>query len=502
MPQIYKEQGKVIRQPEAPDTSLMQGFEKQRQGGLDALGKQVDQRRKQVAFEEKKQLSEEKSISTQLQTAAMQIYKNGYTLHENDPAEYEKFVGENLDKLYSKFPYSDAKVSAMAQVSIGGSGYNSKIQRKKADRELMVKNRGIRANAFTSNDNAQAGLGGMYAGQDNNLSPEDKATQAKAFQDSKMIIHKNYMSRYDQDVNGNYIFTAPERAALEEEWDKIGYNALIGYAGENIQSNRKGVVDLKNKMIENKEAFQKEHNVSDKDFDKAIKNIDKIVKGQTTQKELVKNENIQTVNNATLKDMDIQIDGSVDNDQYDNIDEQVRVYGQLQSGIAEGAYSSTADREKIAKQLGDVSRAIIKTVDDGAKLSERTYRWTPDNAGEAAVKEINDNLDSISNSYKYREMSKNEKDALKADMYVKVLGGLMQDENFNIEGKNDPKANEKAKSIALGYYYQAIDGILGYTPKAKDPDDPVSVKWAYDEAYFNKNREDSVNNIRQKLGTN
>ena len=501
MPQIYKEQGKVIRQPEAPDTSLMQGFEKQRQGGLDALGKQVDQRRKQEAFEEKKQLSEEKSISTQLQTAAMQIYKNGYTLHENDPAEYEKFVGENLDKLYSKFPDSDAKVSAMAQVSIGGSGYNAKIQRKKADRELMVKNRGIRANAFTSNDNAQAGLGGLYSGQDNNLSPEDKATQKKAFEDSKMIIHKNYMSRYDQDVNGNYIFTAPERAALEEEWDKIGYNALIGYAGENIQSNRKGVVDLKNKMIENKEAFQKEHNVSDKDFDKAIKNIDKIVKGQTTQKELVKHENIQTVNNATLKDMDIQIDGSVVNDQYDNIDEQVAVYNQLQAGVSEGAYASTTDREKIASQLGDVSRAIIKTVEDGAKLSD-TGKWFIDNAGEAAVKEINKNLDAISTSYLYRGRSENDKDTMKADMYVKVLGGLMQDKNFDIKGKNDPKAKAYAQSIALGYYYQAIDGILGYTPKAKDPDDPVSVKWAYDEAYFNKNREDSVNNIRQKLGTN
>ncbi len=496
MANIYTERAKTVRTPQQLDTGLMEGFERKRQQGLDIVGKSIE-------HAEAQQAAEEKSLMDQTETSAMQVYKNGYTIHGDNQQEYAKFVGEGLEKIYAEVPDSREKARIMAKVGIAGTGYNARVQKNAMDnREKLIVER-EKDNTFASIDSAKAGLSGLFASQDTNLSPEQQIEQRQAFDDAQIPLFNAYQKRNNQDRNGNFIYSKPERALIEDAWENRGSYALLDYASDNITNNRNGVVELRNSLVENKKDVQERYNISDEQFAKTLSGMDKIVKGQTTAEDLQKAESIQLVNSATVKDMEINVDGTVDNSEFANIDSMINVYKQLKASTT--AYTTNTDREKLAKEKGKVSRAIIKDIEDGANLKDRRsgfqkFLKRKPNVGETAVIEIDKNIEKLSQSYMFQQLDKDEQDNIKAGMYIEVLGGLQDAEEIDLKDNDNPKGKEIAKKIATGTYYKQIEGIVGYKVKASDPDNPESVKLAYDDALMQHSNKVELASIRARLG--
>lgn len=498
MGQIYKEQARVDRTPAPLDVSTMELFDNKRRAAIEKGQTSTD-------FLLKTQIQEQQSIADQTETAALQVYKNGFSLYGNDQAKYTEFVSTNLEKIYGELPDSQIKRSSMAKVSMTGSGYNARVEKNTMDQKEAVAKESFKKNTFTAIESSKAGLSSLFAAQDQNLSPVQRVDQIKAFQDAQVPLKNAFDNRYAQDSNGNFIYSAPERAMIEDSWESRGSYALLDYASDNIVNNREGVVALRNGILENKADVQERYGISDEKFASTLAGMDKIIKGQTTSADLAKVQGSQLVNRETVKDMEIQTDGTVDNNEYDNIDNLVEVWGQLKASESAGVYTSATERKALGKEQGAVSRAIIKQVEDGVELThkrnwfQKATKQAP-NIGEVAVMEVNENIDKLENSMIFNNLSKDEKDNIKASMYVEVLGGLQQAEGITLSESDNPQASKVAQKIALGTYYKQVEGIVGSKPFVSTPDDPQSVKMAYDNALMQHDNEVSLNNIRQRLG--
>lgn len=496
MANIYKEQAKAVRTPSPLDTGVMKHFDKKRREGLDIVGKTAD-------FLMDQQEKEDNAITAQVETAAMQVYKNGYTLHGDQPEEYTKFVAEGLEKIYTNIPDSKSKHRAMAKVSIAGSGYNAKVQKNHSDNMQKIRVEKIKDNTFSSIESAKAGLSGLFSAQDVNLSPEQRLVQAQAFDDAQIPLYNAYQQRYAQDTNGNFVYNAAERATIEDAWENRGSHAVLDYVGDNITNNRAGTIELVDDLINNKQEIMEQYNISEEAFAKTINNAQKIIKGQTTRQDLEKAESVQLVNNAVVKDMEIGADGKVGNPEYDNIDKLVATYKQLQESEK---FTAKEGRKKLAQNKGKVSRAIIKHIEDGADLTfdrnfiQKSVFKTKPNVGEVAVMQINENIDKFKRTMAYQKLDKDLQDEIKADMYVEVLGGLQAAEGIELKDNDDPAEIQAAKKIAVGSYYRQIEGVVGYKPFVKDPDSPESVRMAYENALMQHDNNMALNNIRQRLG--
>lgn len=498
MADIYQERAKTVRRPSAPDTSIMKYMDKKREKGLSL----VEQNAK---FMVDQQVKEEQAIANNLEKAANQVYKNGYTLYGHQPKQYKEFIDKGLKEVYSAVPDSKAKSRAQANVSITGSGYNTRVEKNYMDDRESIRNEHAKDKTFMEMDNAKAGLSGLFAMQDNNLSPAQRLDQAKSFRDAQIPLFKAYNQRYRQDSNGNFVYSAPERAAIEDSWENRGRYALIDYAGDNITNNRKGVVELRSGLVENKERVQEAYDISDEAFAKTLTDMDKIISRQTTADDLRKVESMQVVNTATVKDVDVQADGSVGSKEYDNIDTLVGVFGQLKESEREGAYASGADREKIAKEKGKIATAIIKQVEDGVDLKhDRDWyqKWQRPNVGEVAVMHVNQNIDKLERTTAFQNLDADEKADIKAQMYVDVLGGLEEAEGISLKDKDNAQGMEIAKKVATGAYYSQIEAIVGEKPYVKNPDDPEEVRMSYENALYQKNNQLALSAIKYQLGVN
>lgn len=500
MADIYKRQVQMQRKPSELDTAPMKYFDKKREEGGNLIQANAE-------FWQKKQEAEEKSVVTNLEKGANQVYKNAYTLYGHDPKEYKKFVKEGLDKLYTAVPDGRAKRQAMANVSITGSGYDTRVEKNWMDDQEMRRNAQYKDAMFMQVDNAKAGLSGLFAMQDENLSPEQRLAQAESFRDAQIPLMRAYKSRYAQDSNGNFIYSSAERATLADAWENRGRYALLDYAGDNITTNRKGVVTLRSGLVENKDTVMEAYDISEEQFAKTLDDMDKIIAGQSTAQDLMKAESMQVVNKAVVKDMKIEPDGKVGNKEYNNIDTMVGVFETLKGSEREGAYASKADRLKIAEEKGKVARAIIYGIEEEVDLKhdrnwlQKTFKVRP-NVGETAVMHVNKNIDKLSQTMAFQNLDKDEQDAIKADMYVQVLGGLQKAENISLKDKDNPQAMEIAKATATDAYYRQIEGIVGGKPYVKNPDDPQSVRMAYEDALFQRNNEMAMSNIKYQLGIN
>lgn len=495
MADIYQKRAKAVRTPSTPDTRLMAAFDKKREKGLDMV-------KRQALFLTEQEDKAKKSVLTSLGKAANQVYKNGYTLYGNQPKEYKEFIDKGLSEVYAAVPDSKGKRVVQANVSIIGSGFNTRVQKNYMDNQEAIRNEQIKSKTFIEIENAKAGLSGLFAMQDNNLSPEQKLQQAEAFKDAQIPLFKAYNQRNRQDSNGNFIYSAPERAALEDSWNNRGRYAVLDYAGDNITTNRKGVVELRNGLVENKQKVQEEYDISDEDFAKTLSDMDKIISRQTTAKDLRKVASMQVVNTATVKDVKVKVDGSVGNKKYNNIDTLVGVFGQLKAAEREGAYSSSSDRGKIATEKGKIAVAIIKHIEDGVDLKdERGFftKWQRPNVGEVAVMNINKNIDTLEKTTVFQNLEQSEKDEIKAQMYVDVLGGLQKAEGISLDDKDNTQGLELAKKTATGAYYSQIESIVGHKPYVKNPDDPEQVRMAYENALYQKNNEMTLSAIKYQL---
>jgi len=505
MAQIYKRKVKTVREPSVPDTGLMTAFEKKRAGAVEAIGKTAE-------TIEKRLQKQEESIFDLLEAKALQIYKNGYDLYNNNVDEYNKFTTEELQKLYESVPDSDAKNKVMAKVAIAGSGYDAKVTRRHWDQQEKVANMRFKDATFTAIDSATEGLGSLFAASDNNLTDEQKREQMQAFLDAQIPLYTAYENRLATDSNKNPIFSAAEKKVIEDRWENRGSYALLDYAGENIQTNREGVVALRQRLVENKNEFQEQLGIDDKAYAKTLSDLDKIISGQTTAHDLKNAEIAKIVNSATVKDMEIGIDGDVGNKKYNNIDTTVGIYRQLEQAEREGAYTSRADREKLAAEKGKVARAVIKQIEDEVGLKYRKgkrhraleittlgmYKYRP-NIGETAVAEVNKNLGKLETSLLYQDLTDDEKAQVKANMYIDVLGGLREAEGIELRDSSSPKGTELAKRVATGSYYKQIESLVGYKVVAEDPNDPASVKIAYDNALLQYDNKTALDAIRNRL---
>lgn len=499
MAQIYKEQVREKITPSVPDTGLMSFFEKKRAASVEKLGRISDVLAKRME-------KGEKSVGDNLEAKALQIYKNGYDLYNNNPPAYNKFTTGELKKLYATTPDSDIKTRAMAKVALTGSGYDAKVTRRYWDKQEKVANTRFKDATFTSMDSATEGLGSLFSASDNNLTDEQKVEQMQAFKDAQIPLWNAYQSRFKTDNNGNSIFTTAERALIEDKWDNRGSYAVLDYAGENIQTNREGVVALRNRLVEKQDELKKHLGIDDKAYAKTLNDLDKIIKGQTTAHDLKNSQIAQIVNTATVKDMEIAIDEkgvSIGNSKYDNIDTTVAVYRDLQQAEREGAYTDKPDREKLAKEKGKVALAIISQVEDEVGLKDKSATdwlpWGRANVGETAVISLKENISKLETSLIYQDLSDDEQSEMKANMYIEVLGGLQEAEGIELKDKNNPKSIELAKRISTGVYYKQIEALVGRKVVAMNPDDPASVRMAYDNALREYDNTKALAAIRSRL---
>ncbi len=484
MARLYKEQATVDRSPKVPETGLITAFEKKRQAGVDALGSQAEHL-------DKVQVQKEKTLYTNMEIAGKQIYKNAYELFPHQSKEYEEFVGKGLKEVYSQFPDSEEKMNIMAKVSISGTGYNASVQKNVADDREKLWWASVRDNSNITLDSAQQGLSGFFSGKDKALGLEEKTFQKAAFDDAKMNIEQEYSKRNMLDSGGNFVYSVTERARRVDLHDNMYKYALIGYAGKNIQNNREGVIKTRNGLVEDRDLLVKQHGFSNEDIQDAITEMDKVISGQSTGDDIIRDSTIRSQNEAVVKGMKIQSDGSVKNKEYNNIDSIMRESVNLDASA--GSYTSTAEKKKWAKQKGDVSRALLKQIKDGAKLSKEARGKggmfklidLKETVAETAVSEVKKNMDFLKGTRLYTKYDKNGRDSKEADMYRNVLGGLMEAEGVDINNTVTDADSLKIRGLATKQYWDYCDTILGYKPnlEAVNADDKTKQYNALINAY-------------------
>lgn len=528
MAQIYTEQQKVDRTPVAPDTSLITTSEKQIQGGLDALTKldenQKDFEAKQKLWEAQQAEKSQEELLTNYKNARLQIFQNASTIHSHNMAEYQKTTSEAVAKLDASIPDSKEKINVMASTNIDASGYTAKVQKNMMDSAEMRRVESIKENIFSSMLASKSGAGSLFDSMDKNLSPAQRAQALSAWKDSQIGLKRAYDMRNAQDANGNFMFSASERAKIKDDYENGLSNSVLDYAGDNVLSNRRGVENLRNELIKNKDTIIKQFGANEKKYQKTLSGLDSILSRNVTREHLQAKNDANVTNKATLTDMDIQLDGTVGNSAYNNLDSLVGVYTKLENDENNGYYISPQERQKIAQYKAKVGKAIIKQAEGNPTLSSGKG-WFGNNAGGVAVQAVNEKMKGFEGSYVFNSMTDDEKVAIKAKMYIETIGQLQMFEKLDENGKKrakeqlilmgikgaenldnfklnskEPYALELAKSLAQGSYYSQIEGMIGYRPDIPKDATIEDKNRIYKEHYFKYNNKASYDYLSELAG--
>jgi hypothetical protein len=272
---IYKEQQTSNLQPSAPDFKA-EGAVAQKQQDIKTLVE------KQEEFQLKEAQADLEYEQNLTKATAGQIMKNVYTLYPNDPVKYKTEVEKQLKPIYAQLPDSKEKFRIMAEVQIAGTGYEANIQKNAVDLKSKQRNNSYRNNVLNMVDSAQKGLTTFFNVTNNNLSPEEKVKQEKAFVDAQYQLKKAYDSRYAVDDNKNPIFDRSEIKVIEDAYENRGKYMVLGYASENIYDNRQGVVDNYNYMRENKAEIIKKYDMDTEEYNKTLDEMEKIIDGESS----------------------------------------------------------------------------------------------------------------------------------------------------------------------------------------------------------------------------
>lgn len=534
MAQIYTEQQKVDRTPVTPDTSLITMSDKQKQGGLDALTKldenQKDFEAKQKLWEAQQAEKTQEEALTNYKNARFQIFQNASTIHSHNMSEYLKTTSEAVAKLDATIPDSKEKINVMASTNIDASGLTARVQKNMMDSAEMRRVESIKESAITGMMASRSASSSLFDSRDENLSPVQQKEALRAWQNSQIGITRAYNMRNAQDANGNFMFSASERAQIKDAYEnRMGY-AYTDYVNDNRNINPKAVERLRSQFINNKKEIMTELGIDEKTYQKVLKDGDGIISGKTT-KEILQAKNTANIENyETLHSMKITADGKVENLEYNNLDSLVKVYTKLQDDENNGYYTSPEDRAKIAKYKSTVGKAIIKQAEDNPTLSlgEKTKTGilkSEKNAGSYAVDYVNQKIKGLEGSHVYNTMSNEQKVSIKAKMYIDTIGQLQRFETMDDVSKKrmkeqlvmagvrgaeslnnfklsstEPYAIDLANSLAMGSYYSQIEGMIGYKPDVPKGATVEERDKIYRQAYFKYNGEASYNYLAELAG--
>lgn len=493
MAQIYEEQVRVNRDPMAPDTGLMDYFEK---GRKDAIGT-IDHNIK-VEFERRE--TQKQSLKDLTLMQAKQVYQNAATLYNNDTKKYSEVVTKGLETIYKAVPDGPEKINIMAEVSIFGSGYDTKVKRGELDKQENIWKTRQRDLTMQSSDAALQTLGtSMLVPSDVNTgkyTTQEYMNIAQSYKDSELQLKKSYDQRYMVDRNGNPIFSDSERAQLEDRWTNRGYYAVLGYAQNNVQTDYNGVVDTLDWLKANKDIAKQKYGYSDDVYAKTINTMDKIISGQMTPQQELQNTLVQVTDKAQYDALELKVDKTgnvvVKNNKMNNLTDTISVFSQMQAN--ENAYVGP-EKEKQYKQLAMVSQAVVDQVE--TKIGVKGDRWwiqkklgigTP-NAGEIAITQVNNNLDTVISTMGIT--NKDDVNVLKATMYRDTMNELKAG-GVDLTGKQDPEISRK---VANNVYKKYVESVVGKVPY-KEGEDP---KLALNNALLQYKHNQSVNTVQNEI---
>ncbi|MCP3684170.1 MAG: hypothetical protein GY861_15925 [bacterium] len=486
MARIYKEQATTAFDPTAPDTRLMEAFTKERAGAVKQLGDIADIQLKRAETIEKANLKEEKSLADMTKSQALQVYKNAQITYPNDPQKYAEMVEKGLKTVYDAVPDSDAKTRVQAEVSISGSGYNARVNKSYQDKLETVRNDRIKKGTLDNADAAISNSGFGLVSADQNLTPEAKLQQAQAYEDARLTMLSAYNARNNKDNNGNLLLSPSQIADIEDKWENFGYYSALDYAGDNIATNRKGVVALRNFAKNNPAEYKEMYGVSDDTYAKTIRDMDKVISNQTTAQDLFIAQQARTENTGTFKAMEIKVVGDEIemNQEYNNLNDTIGLLTNIKLAEKDGFYAEKSEQKLANKQKIALSKAINRQVDrqvgvEGQRNAISKFFRKPANVGEVAYNQVNENITELSEMFALSASNDDDIEQVKADFYVQTLGKL-QEAGISLTDREDQKSKDIARKVANQTMISYVEGVTGekVVVSEEDANNPRMVRLA------------------------
>jgi hypothetical protein len=256
---------------------------------------------KQKEFELKEQ---QKDIDFQNQLNRKQvdaILDNGATAYPTDIKGFNKYVNENLSKVFNSVTDEKEKIKLMAEASITYSRKETTILAETIKGKNKAYGNTVRDNVLITIDDAPKGISSIFEIADNNFSPDLKKKQEKAFIDASVDLKKAYDKKDMKDDNGNFIFTQAERKTIADAYENRAKNGLLQYTSDNIESNREGVIGTYNYLKSNRNEVMKKYGLDGKAYDETLDKMDKIINKESTY-DIIKTEELFTNELAVMKD--------------------------------------------------------------------------------------------------------------------------------------------------------------------------------------------------------
>jgi len=467
MAQVYSEQAKVDRTPTAPDTGALDYFEGKRKMFVNDLGNLADQTMK---VQLKKEKVQKDSLDDLTKKAAIQVYKNAYSEFPDDPDTYNKTVAKGLREIYKAVPDSDDKANIMAEVQITGSGYNSKIKGRYHKKVEAIANTRLvdktTASLSVALDNASLN----YISPSEMLTPEERFNQEQAYNDARMTVENAYRQSLRNTSTGQPVFSVAQKARIKDARDNFGLYGALDYTQDNMATDIDSVVQLRKYAQDDPEGFKEDYDMNDTSLNKYLDMSDKIISRKMTSFDAQAQQGTHAENTAVVKDMEIGVDGKVNNNHYNNLNSTIEAYNKLKHDEDMGMYTGKADREKLAKEKSKVAKAIVNQVQTGVKYKGKFGFWN-ENVGEVAVAQVDANIADMDTFFQVIGFKEDQIAQVKAAQYIYTLEQL----GDNATTKSEPDDKKRAMKVTNAAYINTLEnsGIVVNVPEKYRNNDKV-----------------------------
>lgn len=493
MAQIYREQVQTQVTPTAPDTQIMQYEDKKRQAGLDTLGKLAD---RTMEIERKRIAQEEESLKDLTKKKALQAIQNAYTEFGNDPNTYEKVAQKSLKTIFDAVPDSPVKTNVMADVSIDKTGYDAKVRRQYRDKQEKIYLERYKDSVLSEVDAATSTLSNGFFTEDdvNTYTPEELLQRGNAYKDAEGKLARAYQSIYATDSNGNFVYSASERAMIKDRFENRGFYGAVDYVQDNVQNNYESAIKLRNRFENNKELVMKQYGIeSDEMYNKTLSAMDKVISGQRTGDTEKQIHSTQTLLNARVKDLDLKAnpDGSfkVGNKKMNNLNETIGLLTAYDQAEASGMYPDEVDKKKLYNEKAKLNKVVIDQIESNIPVKNKFWDFGALNTGETALIQSNNNLNElIENSGITDEQQILD---IKSQFYRQTLGEL-QKAGVSLEGNTD---QDLAKKVANKAYYDYAKKIVGDINIGENDDPRTKIN----EALLDRKNKVAMSNIQSRV---